>query len=64
MRIDASPHVSSCESVDGTGMPNRERIRMCEVPSPTRSSSHSGLADAITPVQIFSCMCCCMIVAQ
>ena len=35
----------------GTGMPNRERSRICEVPSVL---PHHGLADAITPHQVFN----------
>ena len=36
----------------GTDMPQRERFRICEVPQKTRTSSHRGLADAISPDQI------------
>jgi hypothetical protein len=35
----------------GTGMPDRERSRICEVPSVL---PHHGLADAITPHQAFN----------
>ena len=41
-------------------MPNRERFRMCEVPKELRTSStgaflpQDGLADAITPDQVFA----------
>jgi hypothetical protein len=36
----------------GTGMPNRERFRMCEVPRGCALLPQDGLADAITPDQV------------
>jgi hypothetical protein len=33
----------------GTGMPKRERFRICEVPYKTLLLPHHGLAGAITP---------------
>jgi hypothetical protein len=36
----------------GTGMPRRERFRICEVPQKTALLPYRGLADAITPNQI------------
>src|SRR6266566_4673493 len=35
----------------GTGMPRRERFRICEVPHSAALLSHRGLAHAITPHQ-------------
>jgi hypothetical protein len=56
-------------------MPNRERFRMCEVPGEVRTSStgallpQDGLADAITPDQVFAMIVvaeivCCKIFTQ
>jgi hypothetical protein len=38
----------------GTGMPNMERFRMCEVPKRCALLPQDGLADAITPNQVFT----------
>jgi hypothetical protein len=38
----------------GTGMPKRERFRICEVPQKTLLLPHHRLAGAITPDQILT----------
>jgi hypothetical protein len=37
----------------GTGMPRGERFRICEVPRRPALLPHRGLADAISPDQVF-----------
>jgi len=39
---------------DGTGMPSRERSRICEVPCGNVLLPHRGLADAISSNQVFA----------
>jgi hypothetical protein len=46
---ETAPHLAV-----GTGMPNRERFRMCEVPKGCALLPQDGLADAITPNQVFT----------
>jgi hypothetical protein len=41
-------------SVGGTGLPFRERSRICEVPSASVLLPHLGLADATSSYQILS----------
>jgi hypothetical protein len=57
-----SPHFSV-----GTGMPHRERFRICEVPQRRALLPHRGLVDAITPDQISSQVLmlqdCCTVMA-
>jgi len=38
----------------GTGKPHRERFRMCEVPIGRVLLPQDGLADAITPDQVYA----------
>jgi hypothetical protein len=59
MRIYSSPIVvvlaneKSPAWKGGTGMPQRERFRICEVPRRSALLPHHGLTDAVTPVQVF-----------
>jgi hypothetical protein len=58
MRIYPSPFAIMNEQQPhfsvGTGMPQRERFRMCEVPRGCALLPHHGLADAITPDQVLA----------
>jgi hypothetical protein len=58
MRIYSSPIVvvlvnKKPKFAGGTGMPQTERFRMCEVPRRSALLPHHGLSDAVTPVQVF-----------
>jgi hypothetical protein len=56
MRISASPVFAFVEHSPslrvGIGMPQRERSRICEVPSTRALLPHCGLVDAISTDQI------------
>jgi hypothetical protein len=57
MRIYPSPvchEMKQPHPAVGTGMPNMERFRMCEVPKRCALLPQDGLADAITPNQVFT----------
>jgi hypothetical protein len=71
MRIYSSPVVVMDEQKPrfavGTGMPQRERFRMCEVPKGRVLLPHHGLADAITPYHVRNGLMlrdCCAVMAR